>query len=214
MIPGAVVFAIITLISRGFYGLDGNLYYLKILSFLSHHGETYYPNQSVNGMLKRALFNGKNLPWNFSFPPYQPIVYCCTLASSIIFMFIGLFWDYKSKNPGILSLCIVILCATMASPIAWEHHYGIVMPIFVILSPFVLQYYSDKKWTLALLVFAYLLVSQYLKWTDLVADTHWNFLQSYLFFGACIILYFFLKISRTVGTVIPDEKLSWSIDRQ
>jgi hypothetical protein len=42
-------------------GIDNHIDYLQVLSFISRRGESYYPNQSVNGLLNRLLFNGNNL---------------------------------------------------------------------------------------------------------------------------------------------------------
>ena len=33
---------------------------------------------------------------------------------------------------AVAAFCLMALVATMASPIAWEHHYGIALPIFVV----------------------------------------------------------------------------------
>jgi alpha-1,2-mannosyltransferase len=32
---------------------------------------------------------------------------------------------------GVIDFCLMGLAATMASPIAWEQHYGVALPIFV-----------------------------------------------------------------------------------
>src|SRR5262249_56311478 len=60
------------------YGLANHLDYLRVLSFLSQHGETYYPNQSVNGILNRFMsisspeaFVSLDLPPRH-FPPFPP----------------------------------------------------------------------------------------------------------------------------------------------
>jgi alpha-1,2-mannosyltransferase len=196
VISAAIVITIFLLISLALYGFDYNVEYLQILSFLSHHGESYYANQSVNGMMNRLMFNGENIVWNGKFPAYSPIVYAATVISSLIFILFGLFWNYKSRNPHLVDFCIVILSMTMASPIAWEHHYGIILPIFVVLSPFACYYFSDKRWALLILALGFLLTSQYIENTKYLASTSFNVLQSYLFFGACIILFFLFNVSR------------------
>lgn len=198
VIAGGITSAILLIISFQFYGFKENLHYLDILSYLSHHGESYYQNQSINGLLNRLLFNGEILTWDGTFPPYLPIVYGVTLVSSLVFMVGGLFWNYKDKNPGLLDLCIMILCTTMASPIAWDHHYAIILPIFMILSPYALYFYAEKKWVLIVLSLSYLLISIHIEFMELFANTYLNILQSYLFFGACIILLFLFIIARKI----------------
>ncbi len=202
VITGISVIIVFSSISVYRYGFNNNIEYLKVLSFLSHHGESFYANQSINGLVNRMLFNGENLVWNNTFPPYSPIVYAFTLISSLILIGIGLLWNYKSKNPNLLDFCIIILSTTMASPIAWEHHYGVLLPILIVMPPFLIKYYGDKKWLFWLTAFVFIITSQYLVFFKLTANTHFNFLQSYLFFGALIVLLFLLKISRkTIKTL-------------
>jgi len=196
VIAAGIVISVFLALALLLYGFNFNMEYLHVLSFLSHHGESYYANQSVNGLMNRYMFNGSNLVWDEKFPEYSPVVYAVTLTSSIIFILFGLFWNYKEREPHIVDFCLVILCMTMASPIAWEHHYGIILPVFVVLSPFACKYFSDKRWLLVLLGFGYLLSSQYMEIVKGLADTPYNFVQSYLFFGACILLFFLFSISR------------------
>jgi alpha-1,2-mannosyltransferase len=195
VISGAVVIGIFMLVAIGMYGFAQNMEYLKILSFLSHHGESFYANQSVNGLMNRLVGNGSNVVWDHKFPPYHGTVYIFTLISSLVLMLTGLLWKYKKINPDIIDFSIIILCTTMASPIAWEHHYGILLPIFVLMSPFVYDYFIDRKWVLGLFAFGYLLTAQYFENTKYLAGTSLNVLQSYLFFGACILFGLLLTIS-------------------
>ena len=76
------------------------------------------------------------------------------------------------------------LSCTMASPIAWEHHYGILLPIFAVLVVAV----EPKPLPLGLLAAAYALASVYIPATMLLAPTPFNFAQSYLLFAALIVL--------------------------
>jgi hypothetical protein len=83
---------------------------------------------------------------------------------------------------------IMLLSTTMASSIAWEHHYGILLPMFALAAPGVLRLRPCGRWTLGLLVTAYVLTSLRLSITDVVAATRWNFLQSYVLAGAALVL--------------------------
>ena len=72
----------------------------------------------------------------------------------------------------------------MASPIAWEHHYGITLPIFAVL----LAGSLGNRRRLAWLAASYVLVSTFVSATNLLAATPLNLLQSSLFAGAIILL--------------------------
>ena len=151
------------LLAIAMFGITNNLDYLKVLSFISKHGEAYYPNQSVNGLLNRLLFNGSNLTWTGdAFAPFHPLVYAGTLISSIVLLICALRPPAKQRAGSSLDFVIVSLTATMASPVAWEHHYGILLPIYAMLLP---QIFAFRVWsalTLPLLSLSYLLASKLL----------------------------------------------------
>jgi len=199
VISGIITGIVILLPSIFLYGFHNHLDYLSALSYLSKYGESFYANQSINGLMNRLLFNGNNLDWlPNSFAPFHIVVYLSTLLSSIIFIFSGLFWHYKSSKPNVIELSIMILCATMASPIAWEHHYGILLPIFVLLSPFVVHFYQSEKWKILVFVLAFVVTSQFLGVVNLLANSFLNIAQSYLFFAALVILIFLFSTSKKI----------------
>lgn len=174
------------------FGLDNNLEYLNVLSFLSKHGETYYDNQSVNGLLNRLLFNGKNynLVWKIhSFPPFNPIVYAGTTISAIAIIFLALLPPRNRDERGSdVDLAIIILTCTIASPIAWTHHYGILLPLYALLLPYFLTNKIFNKMTIPYLGISYILASNQFETINRFAPTPFNFLQSYLLAAALMVL--------------------------
>jgi hypothetical protein len=174
------------LLSVLLFGIGNHRDYLNVLSHLGRHGESFYPNQSINGLLNRMLFNGDNLEWQeHTFPAYNSWVYYGTLASSMILLATALFLPFPKRERGSATdLALMALTATMASPVAWEHHYGILVPMYAFLLPFLV----GRKWALALLALSYLLTSNFLGVLNHLADTSFNFLQSYLLVGAAIVL--------------------------
>ena len=72
----------------------------------------------------------------------------------------------------------------MASPIAWEHHYGVTLPIYAVMLATCLGDRSRLMW----LGISYVLVSTYVPATNLLAASPLNLLQSTLFAGAIILL--------------------------
>lgn len=196
-----VISAFITLcILYGFsiyiYGFENVIEYQKVLVFLTEHGESYSRNQSINGLVNRALMNGNNLEWlgNF-FPSFNPYVYKSTLLSSLFFLSIAVFWRYKSK-PSIDDLGIVLVCITMASPIAWEHHYAILLPILISLLVSLSNEKSMRKFQIfVILILSWLMINLNLAVvTDRLWNTPLNFLQSFIFFGSLLTLTLLLNI--------------------
>ena len=119
-------------LSVALFGWANHVDYLRALAFMGKHGESYYTNQSVNGLVNRLLFNGTNLHGNpRAFAPYNGWVYAITLASTVLLIAAALFWRRRRGRPaGTEDFLIAALTFTMASPIAWEHHYSVLLPIF------------------------------------------------------------------------------------
>jgi alpha-1,2-mannosyltransferase len=189
------------LMAIALYGLPNVLDYIPVVSFLGQHGESYFINQSVNGLVNRLLFNGVNLQgagriWSGTdFPPFHPTVYLATTLSSALILGLALFWRVR-KQPTVVDLSLVMLSLTVASPIAWDHHYGVLLPIFAVLFPVALRRQPFGAATPALLWLAFLLSSEsFIGVTNLLAGTAWNVLQSYQFFGAVLVLGLLYRLS-------------------
>jgi alpha-1,2-mannosyltransferase len=188
VIASTLTLLAITLVAIQMYGLRHYIDYLPVLSFLSMHGEAYYPNQSVNGLMNRLLINGDSLHFDVhGFPPYNPAVYICTLISALFIIGTALLYKMKEK-PNTVDLALVMLSLTIASPITWEHHYGVLLPIFGLLAPIWLSNRPVSKPVLVYLVIAFFLTSQHLPFTNRWAYTYLNIFQSYLLFGATMVL--------------------------
>jgi alpha-1,2-mannosyltransferase len=212
------------LVAIAFYGFANVVDYVSVLSYLGRHGESYVANQSLNGLMHRLLSNGPNLDDNGAvwagsdIPPFHPWVYAVTLASSIAIIGMALFWN-RSKRPSALDMGLVMLSLTIASPIAWDHHYGILLPILALIVPAAVRYRPWGRWTIPYLALALLLTSQSFETpANFLAHSAWNFVQSYLFFGALMFLVLLYRLSwlerRTgaMGTVgaVNEEKYARS----
>ena len=171
------------------YGVNNIFDYINVVAYIGQHGESFYSNQSINGLMNRLLFNGNNVEWlENSFPPFHPLVYGATVATSLLLIGFCLFWR-REENPRTVDFAFAILLITVASPVAWEHHYAVLLPIFAVALPELLAVRPFENWTIPLFGAAYLLTSVNL-WdlTNLTASSYWNVLQSSLLFGALIVL--------------------------
>ena len=170
------------------YGFAPHVEYLRVLAFLGRRGEAFFPNQSVNGLLNRLLGNGGNLDfyrsdaslWLEHFPPYDARVHVGTMVTSLALLAAAL-WPprHREGRGSTADFCMAALAATMASPIAWEHHYGVLLPIFVML----LHALSGSPGALRALAAAWLVASHPWWVTRALAGTPANVLQSYLLFA-------------------------------
>ncbi|TFZ00195.1 glycosyltransferase family 87 protein [Ramlibacter humi] len=129
----AVVVAAGLALSLSFFGWRNHFDYLRVLGALSATGETYYPNQSVNGILNRLFGTAPVTTWQANgFPAYHPWVHAVTFASSLLLIGVVLLLR-RHTRPRLLDFQAAALAFTIASPIAWEHHYGILPPMLVAL---------------------------------------------------------------------------------
>lgn len=173
------------------YGLANHFDYVRVLSFLSQHGEAYYPNQSVNGVLNRLMsisdplaYVSLDLPAG-QFPPFTVGVWAATLVSSLAVLLFALLRPFQQNDRGsVVDLSLMAVSCTMASPIAWEHHYGVTLPIYAVMLATSLGDRTRLMW----LGISYVLVSTYVPAANLLAGGLLNLLQSTLFAGAIILL--------------------------
>jgi len=68
------------------------------------------------------------------FPPFTWWVWAATLASSIGLLLLALLRPFRQPaRDRVFDLCLMAVACTMASPIAWEHHYGVTLPIYAVM---------------------------------------------------------------------------------
>jgi hypothetical protein len=176
-------------ISVGLFGLANHIDYLHTLSFIARRGEAFYANQSVNGLLNRLLGNGSNLDWQpDAFPPYHPLVHAGTTASSLALVGLALFWPAGRASRGsVLDLAVAVATCTLASPVAWEHHYGVFLPVYAVLFGALCRVRArPAAW--AVLGLSYALTSNFFPGVNALAGTPFNLLQSYVLAGGLLAL--------------------------
>lgn len=198
------------------FGFQEHLDYLSTLSVMGQHGEVYRSNQSMNGLLNRLLSGMSTIEFQFySFAPYNVIVHAGTLISTVLLLLFGLFYR-PGSNKGVsageqnlnsaLDLATMVIIATIVSPIAWSHHYATFWPILILGFLVAIKIFrKQRNWlsvvNLVLLSVSYLFVSNYFYWAlddASVIDPPRNLLQSYIYFGALILLISLTFMRRTI----------------
>jgi alpha-1,2-mannosyltransferase len=169
------------------FGIKNNIEYLKALSYISRHGEAILANQSFNGLLHRIVGNDDGLVWNMAgFPAFHPTVFVLTVLSSVVILLIGL-WpgERLSGLNGLVQFQLAGVAFTIASPLAWEPHYGVLAPVFAALFCFVLAMplgQTRRAWLVGLTV-AFTIAANPLGFVRFFAHTPLLVLQSYLLFA-------------------------------
>jgi hypothetical protein len=140
------------LLSIGVYGWSNHLEYLEVLSHLSERGESYFWNNSVNGILNRLRGNGSSVEvavvsgvHQSLLPPYDPLVYWPSLAATIILLAMPMALPFAVPHAATDEMGSLLIygcgaaCSAIASPVAWIHHYGILLPVYLICLRFILD---------------------------------------------------------------------------
>lgn len=208
-LTGMIVIGVGLVASLFTYGIENHIDYLKVLNLMSRTGESFWPNQSINGIFHRLFHNGEIINFRETYAPFHIFVYLGTLVSSLIIILFALRkFDARTNVARTSDFCIALLSCTMASPIAWEHHYGILLPIFAFMIPAAFRYPLFKKATIICVAVSYLLTSNYFYFTIQFADSPYglNLILSYLFFGALLLLVCLYKLRRiSIRGKLQDE---------
>ncbi len=186
------------------FGWHDHLRYLEVLKKISRQGEVYWPNQSVNGFLNRLLGNGD--PVHFSETDYAShhlVVYAGTVISSVAILAMALWpWGQRTlREKDTVDFSIVLMAATLASPITWEHHYGVFLPIFAFAVPMLMNFRPFGRATAPVLVISYVAMAQVMLRPEAIFFNRWTgLLGSHFFFGS-LILFSLMLVLRAKGEI-------------
>lgn len=191
-------------LSVAVFGVYNNLDYIHVLASLSRKAQSHFANQSMFGTLNRIIGNGENISYTpHLYTPYIPWVYHVTLATGLILISGALFFPWGKLRGSTGDLAATGLASVASSPMAWEHHYGIVFGI----AAWVWFAYGSaqvkRPWLLALATF--LTTNALLSTNYLAPYLGWNVLQSYIYFGALLMLFVLMRLARnlTNGAASP-----------
>jgi len=184
------------------FGWHNNLDYIGVLAGLSHKAQSHYANQSMFGTINRMIFNGENIQYTpYVYTPYIAWVYRVTVATSLLLVGLVLVYPWKTLRGSTADLAAMGIVAVAASPMAWEHHYGIVVAIAAWAWFAHGCWMKERPWVLGVAVF---LCMNFLPAFNYLADKRgWNLLQSYLYFGALLLMGWLMHLSRGVGEEVP-----------
>jgi len=182
-------------VSVAVFGWHNNLDYIGVLVDLSHKAQSHYANQSMFGTINRMIFNGENIEYTpYVYTTYIPWVYRVTVATSVLLVLVVLVYPWQKMRGSSADLGAMGIISVAASPMAWEHHYGIVFSVAA-WAWFAHGCWMHKRpWVLAVAVF--LCLNFLPAFNYLSGQRGWNILQSYLYFGALLLVGWLMSLSR------------------
>jgi len=189
----SLTIAPILLISIARYGWQTHLDYLEVLSFLSMHGESFFANNSINGILNAYFSPNNPRVWDAStLTPYVPIVHAGTVLAEAFAVSLVVIppFVFKSKSPSVETIGTAAICTVIGSPVAWEHHYGILLPLYLVAvrATFDLPPGRRRLVMLAALSVSWILVANLIPFVLLLGETPFRALQAHCFFGTLLLL--------------------------
>lgn len=175
------------------FGWGAHLAYLDVVSALARTGEGFHANQSVNGLLNRLFETSDSLRWSSNaFPTYHSAVHLGTVAFSIlVLILLAIVLPRHAGRASLLEYQLVALAFTLMSPIAWEHHFGILpgMYLAACIAMTTQGPCRNRAPLLALLATSYLLVSTSVPpLIEITAGSPLNLVQSHVLLGALLLL--------------------------
>ena len=187
LVAGVVALGAGAVLSVAAFGVRNNLDYVGVMAGLSRKAQSHYANQSMFGLLNRAIFNGENIQYHpYVYPPFVPWVYYVTLATTAVLVLLALFYPWRERAGTMADLGAIGIVSVVATPMAWEHHYGVMLGIFVW---FWFGVYRRGARNVLWLVIAWILIADFLSPFNALADIPvLNVLQSYMYFGALLLL--------------------------
>ena len=181
------------------FALSDYVDYAHVLSYIGARGETFFPNQSINGLLNRLIADGGSLIWQAaSFPNPHPVVAVGTFAAAALLLGASLAAVPSAWRGSIVDLSTLALATTMTAPIAWEHHYGILAPLGAASWPAIARARPLGRLTGSMVFCAALIAANYFQAAHRFDGTPFNPLQSYLLGAALVLWWLLLRAQRGV----------------
>lgn len=211
----AVVAVLGTLAGAIAFGWGNSVDYVRALSFLSQRGEGFILNQSVNGLLNRIAFVGSDepavLPNGYPYiPPFTWWIYAATVLTTAAIVALILIRRRRSPatDDAALDLSVMMLGLTIASPIAWTHHFGILLPIFALIWPrlWYAKRYAAARWMRITVAVAFVVSGNFFTVLDVFSGTYLSVLQSTTF--AAVVAVFVVLLWMDRRSPSPESSVS------
>ena len=142
------------------------------------------------------------LCWSFVMSPVLDVRFT-KKAYAFFFMGVGalclvgtvLLYPWRTMRGSTADIAAMGIASVAASPMAWEHHYGIVVGIAVWAWFAHACWKNQRPWTLGVAVF--LCLNFLPAFNYLHAMRGWNVLQSYLYIGALVLMGWLMSLSQS-----------------
>ncbi len=170
---------------------------MAVLGVLAKQGEIFWYNQSLSGLLHRFVDPNAALlvdKIGSPLPPYRWTIHVASTLFGIGLLVLALAGrstsgSAVSRGGSVIDLAVVIVAATVGSPVAWNHHYGALFPVFAAVLPTVLLLGKGSRTLALLLGLACLAIGFEIVAPEFLFQSRWRgLLSSHIFFGGVLLL--------------------------
>ena len=180
--------AILLGLSVWYAGLQNHVYYLTRMVPMLSAGYSFYPNHSFNGLFNRLLLNE---PIHiFALAPKTAAVQVLTVVCGLLTYSAALWVARRQRHKSHMALPLfgfAWLCATLVSPVSWEHHYAPALFVFAwIYRQYVNRGHELPAWLLIPTAASFVLVACYFDIFGLHGAIP-QLLVSYVFYGGLLL---------------------------
>jgi hypothetical protein len=129
------------------FGWRSHIGYLDVIAHVGSRGEAFIRNQSVNGLLNRFFQTADAYTYDsLEYAPIHPVVRTGTMLTSLALVAgaIWFTWRRKAQKPDASEVSLWVLVATLASPIALDQHFGVLIAVYAVLFADMLN--SELSW--------------------------------------------------------------------
>jgi alpha-1,2-mannosyltransferase len=173
------------------FGFGVHWEYLDLMLYLSGRGESSFISHSVNSLLNRAIFNGPNLELDFthSHIKYVAWIHYATIATTLCAIGTALIGRRQScPVASWMDYATALLSCTIAASVVYEHHLGFTVVLFMVTGVVLCQRSHTSHLMLWMLAISYAAMTNFLEVSNALANTYFNFLQSYRLFSSLVLL--------------------------
>jgi alpha-1,2-mannosyltransferase len=186
---------VLVVVSTLIFGWHNNLDYIHVLAGLSKKAQSHFANQSMFGTLNRAIGNGENISYTpLLYTPFVKWIYLTTVATALVLLGTVLLFPWGRLLGTAGDLGAIGIVSVAASPMAWEHHYGIIVGVLAWVWFAYGCWQVKRPWLLG--VAAALTMNAWLGVNKLAEYHGLNILQSYIYMGALLLLFVLMRTAR------------------
>jgi alpha-1,2-mannosyltransferase len=119
----------------------------------------------------------------------------------------------RGKRANAAIFAAAAICTVVGSPVAWQHHYGILLPIYLVALSAALTSPVSRVAMLSTLLLSWTLTADFIPFILLLVHTPFKIVQAHCFFGALLLLFVLLKTQQPQNESLANSTAALDVGR-